>query len=291
MEQFPDKLRNMTISENRITYDETCNNGLIVNDKYIPEELLSTILCYIDHKTLVSCQIVCKRWNFLIKSYVWRKKAEITLGHALPVDESTMWAKYYFICDKKPFYKNLIINNITTLFPNNWTILNFGGNGWAVECPPIGVPPLPEDPIFNGENACFVTSYNKCLKVQVINLIEQGFSKYLLDNLQPIIKVSEYYSCRWDCPAVYNCTVQLLKEKLDSEELFASYNYKKLLEHGDQNKWFKFEHEFRDYGKGLRSIKFIHGGQDTRYWSGHYGSKMAGASVILELPEFPKSID
>lgn len=47
----------------------------------------------------------------------------------------------------------------------------------------------------------------------------------------------------------------------------------------------QYEHEFKNYGKGLRKIKFSHGGQDSRCWSGHYGSKMSGACIKLKLPE------
>lgn len=47
----------------------------------------------------------------------------------------------------------------------------------------------------------------------------------------------------------------------------------------------QFEHEFKNYGKGLRKIKFSHGGQDTRFWAGHFGSKMAGACIKLEVPD------
>lgn len=41
---------------------------------------------------------------------------------------------------------------------------------------------------------------------------------------------------------------------------------------------------FKNYGPGVRFIKFYHGGMDTQYWSGHYGSKMSGACVKLTLP-------
>lgn len=47
----------------------------------------------------------------------------------------------------------------------------------------------------------------------------------------------------------------------------------------------QFEHEFKNYGKGLRKIKFSHGGQDSQFWAGHYGSKMAGACVRMEVPD------
>jgi hypothetical protein len=54
------------------------------------------------------------------------------------------------------------------------------------------------------------------------------------------LQISEYYSCRWDCPAVYKCTIELLTEKLcDYEVVFDSINFTKLLENEDQNEWFK----------------------------------------------------
>lgn len=45
------------------------------------------------------------------------------------------------------------------------------------------------------------------------------------------------------------------------------------------------EHEFRNYGPGLRKVTFTHGGIDKRFWRGHFGSKMAGACVKVDLPK------
>lgn len=36
----------------------------------------------------------------------------------------------------------------------------------------------------------------------------------------------------------------------------------------------------------MRKVRFSHGGQDRSYWTGYYGSKMAGACVRLEIPDF-----
>lgn len=41
---------------------------------------------------------------------------------------------------------------------------------------------------------------------------------------------------------------------------------------------------FKNYGPGVRFIKFYHGGVDTQFWAGHYGSKMSGACVKLMIP-------
>jgi len=64
-----------TPSSSRVIFDEEGVNGLILCDKYLPNEMLMEIFCYADYKTLLSCQLVCKRWKMLIEnSKVWRKK-------------------------------------------------------------------------------------------------------------------------------------------------------------------------------------------------------------------------
>lgn len=215
-----------TEPEVRVPYDENSSNGLLLfEDKFIPDELMIEIFChYIDHKSLKSCQLVCKRWNLLIQSYIWRKKAELTIHHSLPIDEDASWTMYYLICDKKPFYRNLIKNHsgeeglksteVTTnrsFYRNryvnfndqdweiesesvdlrsNWNVIYDGGHHWAVESPPVGVPPLPQDPVFKETNHCFVTSFGLCWKEQIIDLIKEGASDYLMDKIQPTIKVT-----------------------------------------------------------------------------------------------------
>lgn len=47
----------------------------------------------------------------------------------------------------------------------------------------------------------------------------------------------------------------------------------------------------KKYGPGLRYIRYEHGGIDTKFWAGHYGSKMAGGVVKISLPEVRESED
>lgn len=47
-------------------------------------------------------------------------------------------------------------------------------------------------------------------------------------------------------------------------------------------------HTFKNYSPDIRYIRFTHGGKDTQFWDGHYGSKMAGAKVYLTLPILKK---
>lgn len=44
----------------------------------------------------------------------------------------------------------------------------------------------------------------------------------------------------------------------------------------------QIEHRFENYGQGLRRISFVHGGRDRPFWAGHYGSKMARATVKVK---------
>lgn len=161
-----------------------------VGNRNIPEELLRKIFCYTDHKALLSCQLVCKHWNELIKNYIWHKKAELTLNRPLPSNKEIPWTIYYFICDGRPFYKNLMKNHSGEdgLF-KNWNITKNGGEGWNVESYPRGSKPLPDDPVFEDKNYCFSTSFSKCWKEQVVHLVDEGFSEHLLDHFQPTIKV------------------------------------------------------------------------------------------------------
>ncbi|XP_015520933.1 F-box only protein 44 isoform X1 [Neodiprion lecontei] len=270
--------------ETRVKFDENSDNGLVLTDRYLPEELLSEILFHVDHKTLLNCQLVCKRWQLILQNYVWRKKAEAVIGQHLDINEETSWLLYYNICSKKFLEKNLIKNHSGKNGPRkHWKVITENGDNWGVECPPIGAPPLPiSEPIFEGKQHCFVTSYYNCSKQQTIDLIAEGVPPQLLEIFQPPIVVSEWYCSREDCPAAYEFSATLID---DSGNIMDTTEFRDTLENERQNTWFYIEHEFTNYGPGLRKVIFQHAGIDRRFWSGHYGSKMAGACVKVNLPK------
>ncbi|VDK51247.1 unnamed protein product, partial [Gongylonema pulchrum] len=45
--------------------------------------------------------------------------------------------------------------------------------------------------------------------------------------------------------------------------------------------WQKVEYTFEDYPRGIRYVVFEHAGKDKQVWAGHYGAKMAKATVIV----------
>lgn len=179
-----------TMSDERVTFNEDGNNGLILSGIYVPAELLAVILCYTDYKTLLNCTLVCKQWKMLIQSYIWRKKTEMMLGKSFPRNKDIPWDSFCLMYKKKPFERNLLKNHSGEDGMKYWEILTQGGDRWKVENPPLGVPHLPStEPMFQEKHTCFVTSYNCCSKIQDINLVAEGLTPYVLDVLQPPIMV------------------------------------------------------------------------------------------------------
>lgn len=166
------------------------DNGLILNEKLIPVELIQRILCYVDGSTLLKCQFVCKRWNEIIMDYVWRRKAEIKTGYKIPTKTGLKSKDFYSICTNDLFGRNLVKNHSGEKRFEHWRINMNRGDRWHIECPPSGAPPLPKEFEFEDEQCCFATSYMECCKQYTIDLIEEGFTANILDHFQPPIVVS-----------------------------------------------------------------------------------------------------
>lgn len=183
-------------SQSSVGSDQFGDNGLILSDIYLPIELIQRIFCFADEKTLLNCQRVCKQWNEIIVGYVWRKKAETKLGCKFSENQLHIfrWQDLYLICAKNIFDRNLLRNHSGEEgLQKYWKIMQDGGDGWIIECPPVGCPPLPQEPEFENKQHCFVTSYFDCYKEYVIDLIKEGFSANILDNLQPQIEVKKTF--------------------------------------------------------------------------------------------------
>lgn len=169
--------------------EEFVNNGLILQNVEIPQELIENILFYVDVKTLLNCRRVCKCWNEIITDYIWRKKAEVKIGRTFTSDSIFEWKDFYLLCSDL-FGRNLMDNHSGKVKFKRWQITHNHGDKWSIECPPIGSPALPKEPEFGNTQHCFVTSYGNCYKFYIIDLIKEGFTENILDHLQPPIEVS-----------------------------------------------------------------------------------------------------
>ncbi|XP_066529027.1 F-box only protein 2-like [Hoplias malabaricus] len=159
-----------------------------------------------------------------------------------------------------------------------WDLIENGGDEWKVE-------DMPGDcgHAFNDETVTkyFTTSFELCLKQQVVDLLEEGYTAEELDH-QPPVTVEDWYCSRTDCGCVYQLNVRLLNENQEVIEEFIPENVK-IDPDTDDCSWRQVQHTFTEYGQGLRFISFEHGGQDTKYWSGWFGVRVTASSIFLEL--------
>lgn len=250
----------------------------------VPEEIFVHILSYVDIKTLINLRLVCHWWKHLIDNEVWRLKVSREKYKSLKaVDPKRKlpWFVYYVICAKDPFEKNVLKNHCAQDSLTYWDILSNGGDEWAIEDPPQGADALPQSEEFGNFTSCFATSYHSCSKEQVVDLLSEGMNSKVLDEFQPIVEVSEWYAGRFDCGCLYEMNCELLNERA---EPLTDFICRESVEQWEGGAWHKVSHVFQSYGPGVRFIKFYHGGMDTQFWAGHYGSKMSGACIKLRIP-------
>lgn len=251
----------------------------------IPEEVLIHILSYVDAQTLVNLRLCCKLWKELIDKEVWKMKAYRERYSSLRSVNPKLklpWYVYYIICIRDPFEKNLIRNHCGQEQLGHWNIKSSGGDRWVIEDPPQGADTLPESEEIENLSSCFATSFYSCSKEQLINLNEHGFNDKIMDEVQPDIEVSEWYAGRFDCGCIYEMQAELQNE---NQEEVVNFSCRESIEQWQGREWNKVSHVFRNYDKGVRFIRFYHGGVDTQFWAGHYGSKMTGACVKLKIPK------
>nr|XP_046240801.1 F-box only protein 2 isoform X2 [Scatophagus argus] len=132
-----------------------------------------------------------------------------------------------------------------------------------------------------GVTKYFATSFELCLKRQVIDLLAEGYSSGQLDT-QPAVTVEDWYCGRTDCGCTYQITVCLLDENHEVIQEFKPEPVT-LDPDCDDCSWKQVSHTFSDYGPGMRLISFEHGGQDTKFWDGWFGVRVTGSSVTVEV--------
>ena len=118
-------------------------------------------------------------------------------------------------------------------------------------------------------------------------LIHLNFSDEILDTFQPDIDIEEFYSKSENHGASYEVQVCLLDGC--GNVINKVFNFRENMEAEDNETWKKVTHTFKDYGVGVRYIKFYHGGMAEDMEEGWFGARMTGASVIIKYPELKKT--
>nr|XP_055043310.1 F-box only protein 44-like [Misgurnus anguillicaudatus] len=220
---------------------------------------------------VLKCRLVCREWKELVDSQAhWRERC--LREWIEPPDASRPqenWCLFYFLSKKR---HNLLNNPRAEDEFNGWKIVENGGDEWKIE---ENFADLPND----NNDKCFVTSYWLCLKQQLINLKNEGYSPALMDHLQPDIKISDWYAPRRDCGCHYEICVELLDQEKNPISVFQPE--KVFFEQWNDQQWCQMTHVFKNYGPGVRFIRFTHGGQDTQFWAGWYGIRVINSSVEI----------
>ncbi|TMS16474.1 F-box only protein 6 [Larimichthys crocea] len=179
------------------------------------------------------------------------------------------WRLFYFLCNKR---RNLLKNPRAEQNMKNWQLLQNGGDKWKVE---EVMAPHPDQTVRKN----FVTSYMMCTKSQLIDLEMEGYNRMFMDDYQPDIKITDWYAPRHDCGCEYEIEVELLNQKKKTIVKFAPETV--YFEQWSDRKWKQVTHVFRNYGPGVRYIRFTHGGKDTQFWAGWYGIRVTDSSVEI----------
>uniref|UniRef100_A0A8C3I0R2 F-box protein 27 n=1 Tax=Chrysemys picta bellii TaxID=8478 RepID=A0A8C3I0R2_CHRPI len=244
----------------------------------LPDELLAQILSWVPGRALVTrCRLVCRRWRDLIDGpTVWRLQGERRpgLGATLAAARLCLPPQWSRICVLEPFGRNLVRNPCGQDQFSHWQV-EHGGNGWNVEenlCPVEGAP----------AQTCFVSSFQWCVKSQMVDLLEEGLWEELLDNYQPEIYVSDWWGARQGAGGVYSICVKLLAANRTTVIAEFQANPDRL-EQSNDSQYHQVSYRFRQYGRGVRYVHFLHKGKDILFWRGHYGARITNSTVMVKL--------
>ena len=272
-----------------------------------PPEVIFLIFDLLPLSSIVlSCRCVCTSWKQLAdEPQIWQLRMQRAHNFDPRLAElpNVNWPQLYNSTVYRPNLIRSVVDGKLSLQPwflsvkswsgfsedfsqtkqpeQSWSGVGGGGHGWIVEEAAAGCVLTPEVLKDNeGLASCYATSYGWCCREQWVDLERAGFSREILDTLQPIIEITEWYGARWDCGSIFNLRVDLLDETCkhtnESNRSFSFFETTAQWQGGHY--WHKVQHRFKDYGKGVKYVRFADGGKDTQWWS---GSKMAGARVRI----------
>ncbi|XP_013866372.1 F-box only protein 6 [Austrofundulus limnaeus] len=237
----------------------------------LPLDILEEIFLNLPpHLVVRVCRLVCHQWKEVAdRESFWRERCRREGYHVHDASKvPSEWRLFYFLCKRR---RNLLRNPRGEDELRGWTILLNGGDRWNVERPIV---PHPNEAVQTN----FVTSYNMCIKSQTIDLKKEGYNPSFMDEFQPPIRISDWYAPR--CRCEYRISVQLLDRKNAVVQDFTpDIIYLPQFDEQIGEQWHQMTHVFKDYGPGVRYIKFSHGGQDQVFWAGWYGVRVTDSCV------------
>nr|XP_060615147.1 uncharacterized protein LOC132764987 [Anolis sagrei ordinatus] len=242
----------------------------------LPEDVLIEILIRIPARELIrNCRLVCLLWRDLVDlPSLWKRKCQRGGYRARNPDKPPPdWKIHYFLCSLE---RNLIKNPCAEDGFSCWRKDENGGDEWKIEA-------LPGD---HGHGfphphvqKYFVTSFDSCIKSQMITLKKEGYWDQLMDQVKPDIVVEDWFAARYDCGCRYQLCVQLLSADYIVLQEFCPEDV--VIEQWSDAEWRQASHTFHDYPPGVRHVLFRHGGCDTQFWAGWYGVRVTNSRLSI----------
>ncbi|KTG05348.1 hypothetical protein cypCar_00013624, partial [Cyprinus carpio] len=109
--------------------------------------------------------------------------------------------------------------------------------------------------------------------------VEDNYVKIPNFTVAKYFVTSYWYAPRCDCGSVYQICVELLDQKKKPISTFEPEQV--FFPQWNDQQWCEMTHVFKDYGPGVRFIRFTHGGKDTQFWAGWYGIRVTNSSVEI----------
>ncbi|KAB1268236.1 F-box only protein 6 [Camelus dromedarius] len=232
--------------------------GVSINE--LPESILLEVFMHLPaRQLLLNCRPVCSLWRDIIDLVtLWKRKC---LREGFVTED---WDQP--VADWKYLREDM----------TSWQIDSNGGDHWKVErLPGPHGTEFPDSKV----KKYFVTSYEMCLKSQLIDLKAEGYWEELLDTFRPDIVVKDWFAARADCGCTYHIRVQLASADYI---ILASFEPPPVTIHQwNDARWTEVSHTFSDYPPGVRHILFQHGGKDTQFWAGWYGPRVTNSSIVI----------
>ncbi|XP_048872960.1 F-box only protein 6-like isoform X1 [Brienomyrus brachyistius] len=179
----------------------------------LPTAVLEEVFFNISaHEVVCICRLVCHQWKEIVDSTsYWRERCrreglKLRDRNKCPED----WSQFYILSKNR---KNLLKNPRADEMFTGWRIMLNGGDGWKIEDVALNFPD-------EGVKKYFVTSFGSCKKSQLIDVVSEGYGPHLMDEIQPDIVISDWFSPRWDCGCVYEICVELLDQEQRVIETF-----------------------------------------------------------------------
>jgi len=195
------------------------------------------------------------------------------------IDDLKMFKRVLSTNDIKALYSdnqdqklNLLINPGAENDFSDWTKED-GGSGWGMAT--------------NGvQGKAWYSSYENCTLTQTIDLIGKGFSPQVLDKFPPI-NAGVYVFTNNSSAGTITIKVELLGESESVLKTVYISNNEVIPINTD---WTLKSAAIREYGTGLRKIRFTLVGKDAVGWRGQYGPEFDNAYVNFDIRDIRSAV-